>query len=213
MNRRCVIAFGLFLALALLVPARGMAESLWKRGKKSLYSDAPREFELYEIITVIVEERTVATNEVNTKTDKSTKWEAEIDEWMRFETSHGGVRLTDGLSEGTTPSVDVEASYEREGKGATARSGKISTKVAGEVVEILPNGNLKVKAMKSRRINDETETVILWGDVRPEDISEGNEVRSDDIANLKISYEGEGALDDTQSRGFLSWLADKIWPF
>ena len=52
----------------------------------------------------------------------------------------------------------------------------------------------------------------LTGEVDPRVILNGL-VRSDSIANLDVSYEGEGSVGDVAQPGWLGWLLGKIWPF
>jgi flagellar L-ring protein precursor FlgH len=66
--------------------------------------------------------------------------------------------------------------------------------MAAVVTEVNANGCLVIKGEREIVINDEKETLVLTGMVRPRDISTGNVVYSTDIANAQITYKGKGLV-------------------
>jgi len=90
---------------------------------------------------------------------------------------------------------------------------QIKATIKAEVAEVLPNGNLVIEAIKTRTVNQETEVISLTGVIDPADLDATGTVLSDDIAQLKLSYTGSGAVSDPQKRGILMRILDWFWPF
>ncbi len=99
------------------------------------------------------------------------------------------------------------------GKGSVSRSNKMSAKITAQVIEVLPNGNLRIAGKKFITINGEQQYILLTGIVRPDDIKADNTVLSQSIADAQIEYSGKGILSAKQKRGWASVILDLIWPF
>ena len=56
------------------------------------------------------------------------------------------------------------------GNGSTQRNSDVRARITARVVEVLPNGDLRIEAVKLVRINKETEQVAVTGIVRPNDL-------------------------------------------
>jgi len=82
------------------------------------------------------------------------------------------------------------------GSGATAYNATIRTTLAGQVVAMLPNGNLVVEARRSVLMNNDRQEVIIRGMVRPTDIGPANAVLSTQLSNLEIQMRGKGIIAD-----------------
>lgn len=72
------------------------------------------------------------------------------------------------------------------------------------VHRVLPNGVMEIRGEKWLTLNQGDEYLRVTGLVRPEDISPGNAISSQRIANARISYSGRGALSDSNSAGWLT---------
>lgn len=100
--------------------------------------------------------------------------------------------------------LDANQKSEQKGDGRTSRQGTLRARLTAKVIEVLPNGNLKIEGQRMVEINGEKQQTILTGVVRPEDISPENTVPSYLIAEAKISYHGKGMVQDAQAPGYLS---------
>ena len=100
--------------------------------------------------------------------------------------------------------LDANQKSEQKGDGRTTRQGALRATLTAEVIEVLPNGNLKIEGQRVVNINGEKQLTVLTGVVRPEDISPENTVPSYLIAEAKISYHGKGMVQDAQAPGFFS---------
>ncbi len=100
------------------------------------------------------------------------------------------------------------------GKGNTDQSNKLNGSISVTVVELLPNGNLKIRGEKRITLNQGDEFVRLSGIVRPVDITPANVIDSQKIADATFMYTGEGSLADSSTKGWLSRVLNSPWfPF
>jgi flagellar L-ring protein FlgH len=100
-----------------------------------------------------------------------------------------------------------------EGKGATGRQSSLRTRIAARVVEVLPNGDLRIEAEKLLKINKEDERLTLSGIARTRDISADNAVPSNLLGDLKVALNGKGVASADNQPGWLFRVLDKISPF
>jgi flagellar L-ring protein precursor FlgH len=68
---------------------------------------------------------------------------------------------------------------------------------------VLPNGYLVVEGAKDVQVNSERQIVTVRGVVRPFDVSSGNMVASDRIAQLEVKINGKGVVGDAIRRPFI----------
>ena len=100
-----------------------------------------------------------------------------------------------------------------EGKGSTDRNSKLNARIVARVVEVLPNGDLRIAAEKMVKINKEDEKLTLSGIVRTRDVSGDNSVPSTSIGDLKVALNGKGVASADNGPGWLFRIIDKISPF
>jgi flagellar L-ring protein precursor FlgH len=112
-----------------------------------------------------------------------------------------------------SPSVSGSMTDDFSGNGTTNRKGTIVGTITARVVEVMPNGTLAVESRKDITINNEKQTLVLKGSVRPEDISVANTILSTKVADAEIYLVGNGVLQDKQKPGWLVRIIDNVWPF
>ena len=100
-----------------------------------------------------------------------------------------------------------------DGKGATQRQSALKSRITARVVEVLPNGDLRIVANKLVKINKEDETLSLSGIVRQRDVSADNSIPSTAVGDLKLALNGKGVASADNQPGWLFRLIDKISPF
>ena len=82
------------------------------------------------------------------------------------------------------------------------------------MIEVLPNGMLVVEAARQVEFSQQTQTIILRGLVRPEDISQQNQVLSTAISSLELEVRGKGIINDyTHRPNLLVRLLQKVLIF
>ena len=99
------------------------------------------------------------------------------------------------------------------GNGATTRNDQLTASMTAIVMEVYPNGNLKILGHREVVVNSERQTMELTGIIRPIDVDSKNVVQSTSIADAKISYTGFGVVDDKQHPGWLGRIMNFISPF
>ena len=67
-------------------------------------------------------------------------------------------------------------------------------------MHVLPNGYMSVEGVKELVVNAETQLVTVRGLVRPADLTPGNLIRSDRLANLEVRINGKGVVNDSVRR-------------
>jgi len=100
------------------------------------------------------------------------------------------------------------------GTGKADQSNSLTGNISVTVIELLPNGDLKVRGEKRVTLNQGDEYVRLSGIVRPIDIDPSNTVSSDKVADATIMYTGNGSMADASKMGWLSRILNSAWiPF
>lgn len=100
-----------------------------------------------------------------------------------------------------------------EGSGSTERQSNVRARIVARVVEVLPNGDLRIEARKLVRVNKETETLLLAGIVRQRDVAADNTVPTTAIGDLRVELNGKGVASADNAPGWLFRLFEKIAPF
>ena len=72
----------------------------------------------------------------------------------------------------------------------------MKTNLAGQIVAVLPNGNMVVEAQRMVAINNQKETMIVRGVLRPGDVGPDNTALSTSLSNLEIELKGKGVVSD-----------------
>jgi flagellar L-ring protein FlgH len=98
------------------------------------------------------------------------------------------------------------------GQGESSSNNVFTGTMAATVIEVLPNGNLKVAGEKQVAINQGTEVIRVTGVVNPDFISGDNTVLSTQIADAHIEYTGKGYIDEAQRMGWLQRFFMSILP-
>ncbi|MEW6187362.1 MAG: flagellar basal body L-ring protein FlgH [Thermodesulfobacteriota bacterium] len=187
----------------------------------SLWRDSSGWFEdrkaraVNDLVTIKIEENTLASNQAETGTGRNSSMEAKIPEFFGIPLSYDmGKIVGKGMAGITiTPSVSVTGENEFSGRGNTTRAGSLTATITARIVEVLPNGNFVIESRKDISINREKEILILRGVIRPDDIAADNTISSGYIANAQMTYTGDGVIGDKQGQGWLVQVLDWIWPF
>jgi flagellar L-ring protein FlgH len=82
------------------------------------------------------------------------------------------------------------------GKGTATSQTSLSTILTGRVAAVLPSGTLVVEAERQINMNNQHETVILRGLVRPGDLDATNTVVSNSVGDLEVEVKGKGVISE-----------------
>jgi flagellar L-ring protein precursor FlgH len=100
-----------------------------------------------------------------------------------------------------------------EGSGQTQRKSNVRARITARVVEVLPNGDMRIEALKLVKINKETEQMAVTGIVRRNDLAGDNSITTVAIGDLRVEFNGKGIASADNAPGWLFRLFDKISPF
>jgi flagellar L-ring protein precursor FlgH len=108
-------------------------------------------------------------------------------------------------------SLNTGAKSSNQGQGQTSQSGRLTARVTVTVKKVLDNGTMLIEGRRTVVINKETQTFLLSGLVRIDDVRQDNTVLSERIGEAEIRMEGKGLLNERQRRGILTKILD--WLF
>ena len=83
------------------------------------------------------------------------------------------------------------------GTGTANSQSLLQATLSGRVVAVLPNGYFVVEAERQVSFNQQSQTIILRGIVRPGDISSDDSVLSGSISDLELEMKGKGVITDS----------------
>jgi len=162
-----------------------------------------RNYQVGDIITVILDESSKAARTQNTDVSREAK-----------NTLPKGTSTTLGKVHPLLEGVDLTNNKTSStGKGTADQAATLSGFVAVTVVEILANGNLVVRGEKKLGLAEGTEVIQVSGVIRPEDVGPNSTVKSQRLANAQIAYRGAGDLANASRAGWGTTLMHKFWPF
>ncbi|MBD9360479.1 flagellar basal body L-ring protein FlgH [Methylomonas fluvii] len=162
-----------------------------------------------DILTVTFDENTNATKQANSKASKNSDINIKGSAPTLF-----GVASEALLGHDLASSLQYSTDRSSEGKGDSRQSNRLTGSMSVTVVDVLPNGNMRVRGEKRVTLNDGSEYIRLSGIVRPIDINVANTLSSSKVADATIMYTGDGALADSSKPGWISRiLSSPLFPF
>ena len=154
-----------------------------------------------DILTVKLVERTNASKNSQTSTQKSTAATLANPTVFGRPITKDGVPLFEG-------SLDGESSFD--GEGSSSQSNSLIGDITVTVTERLPNGNLVIRGEKWLHLNQGQEFIRLTGIIRPYDIEADNSLASTRIADARISYSSRGVLAAANKMGLISRFFNSV---
>lgn len=100
-----------------------------------------------------------------------------------------------------------------EGKGSTQRTSDLRSRIAARIIEVYPNGDMRIEAAKTVKINHESEKLVLSGIIRARDVTAENVVPTTAVGNLFVELNGKGVASADNAPGWLFRMFEKISPF
>lgn len=168
--------------------------SLWTDSGplSNLYTDIKAR-QVGDLITILVMEQATASDKVQTTSS-----------------NEAGASVAKGIGLlSFLPEVGVGANSGFTGSETTSRQGSLVARITARVVEVLPNGDLRIEGTRSVLINNQKQEMVIRGTVRVRDISADNTVLSSSVSDAEISFKGVPGLEG-KSGGFFSNLWDGI---
>ena len=175
-------------ASAGMQPAAG---AIWTEGGRlnRLTADV-RAMQPHDLISVVVSEALESSTDGTVKGSRASSASASIS--TLFSTLSAASAAANLLNRQAANALNAQ--------GQSANNSTLSTVLGGEVVEVLPNGMLVIEAARQVEFSQQTQTIVLRGLVRPEDISQQNQVLSTAISSLELQVRGNGVVTDYTHR-------------
>jgi flagellar L-ring protein precursor FlgH len=108
--------------------------------------------------------------------------------------------ITGILGQSSTASVNplyaLNSGSNLKGTGTANSQSLLQANLAGRVVAVLPNGYLVVEAERQVSFNQQSQTIILRGIVRPGDIGYDDSLPSTSLSDLELEMKGKGVISD-----------------
>jgi flagellar L-ring protein FlgH len=139
-----------------------------------------------DLVTINISQNLSSTNTGNVSTNRAFSASSGI-------TALGGHISTSGVANLFSPNSTQALTGKAQATSTTA----LSTTLTGRVAAILPTGTLVVEAERRVVMNEQSETVILRGLVRPGDLDATNTVASNSVGNLEVEVKGKGVISDS----------------
>ena len=171
-----------------VIPSDKSVGSLWSPSGNALgdISIDSKAHKLFDTIVILVAVQTTAAQSGNSSYQRT------------FQTSSGITGVAGQVNtKGLNPLFDANSSTQLTGKGATDSNTTFQTSLTGQVIAVLPSGNLVVEAQRKIFMNNQHEDVTVRGVVRPVDISSANTVPSAALSSLQIEMKGKGIISDS----------------
>jgi flagellar L-ring protein precursor FlgH len=144
----------------------------------------------HDLISVIVDENLAASTDGTVKNSRDSNASSQVSQF--FGTLHAGNALQNLINQKSASGLNAQ--------GTSATNSSLSTILGGHVIEVLPNGMLVIEAARQVEFSQQTQTIVLHGVVRPEDISQQNQILSTAISSLELEVRGKGIITDYTHR-------------
>jgi len=163
-----------------------------------------RNFQVGDIITVLLNESTQANRSQNSEVNRDTT----------NTIMPTGISTKIGEMSGWLAGTNLNSSKnDSKSKGSADHNASLSGSIAVTVTEVLANGNLVVRGEKKLGLSEGTEVIQVSGVIRPQDVGPNGTVQSLRLANAQIAYRGTGDLANAARVGWGTDLLNKWWPF
>ncbi|QHS53656.1 flagellar basal body L-ring protein FlgH [Edaphobacter sp. 12200R-103] len=144
----------------------------------------------HDLISVIVDENLAASTDGTVKNTRASNASSQVS--SLFGVLHAGNALQNLVNQSSGAGLNAQ--------GTSATNSSLSTVLGGHVIEVLPNGMLVIEAARQVEFSQQTQTIVLHGVVRPEDISQQNQILSTAISSLELQVRGKGIITDYTHR-------------
>jgi flagellar L-ring protein precursor FlgH len=122
----------------------------------------------------------------------------DVNSQRTFQTSSAITGLAGDINtKAFNPLLAANSATTLKGQGATDSSTTFQTSLTGQVIAVLPSGNLVVEAQRKIFMNHQHEDITIRGVVRPGDIGPNNTVSSASLSNLELEMKGKGIISDS----------------
>ena len=154
-----------------------------------------------DVLTIVLDENVSAT--------KSSRANASRDGSLAFTPTTVPDVLGSRIAE---QEAELSGSNTFNGQGGANASNSFTGTITTTVMEVLPNGNLQVAGEKRIGINQGVEYILFSGTVNPRMIGADSTIASNQVANVRLEYYGDGYINEAQTMGWLQRILLNISP-
>jgi flagellar L-ring protein precursor FlgH len=178
------------------------------------YFGRKRNYQVGDIITVVLNESTNAQRNQNTTTSRATVNTAfpSIQAGVANALSNTGIGMPGLGSLAKNAKADANT-ISSDGSEKAGQYQSLTGSIAVTIVEVFSNGNLAVRGEKHLAFNEGPEVIQVAGIVRIEDIAPDGTVQSKRLSNAQIAYRGSGEGADASRASWGTRALYKYWPF
>lgn len=189
------------IAILTLTTVSVSAESLFTLGATQHYQGVPHSLfggvqarQIGDLISIIMSEQISVNDNLSYSSQKESNTKDSFTSFIKDWLHISPLKSSDGY--GGTNEVTNSAT------GSRAMS--LGDRVAVQVVQQLPNGNLNVQGKKTIVNGNERMDFIITGVVDPRWLNENGEIYSYRVANLQFALSGRGAISRSQNEGIFN---------
>lgn len=164
---------------------------------------------LGDLVTILIAEQSSTSISADTTAGSSSKNSAQLESLFGLTR---GITDANPNMEGTI-GFGTGSEFAYSGSGATSRQGVVEGVITATVIEVYPNGNLRISGQKAVRSNNETQYISVEGTVRPQDIQADNTINSFLLADAVVEVTGRGSVNDDQKVRAGTRVLKTVWPF
>jgi flagellar L-ring protein precursor FlgH len=147
-------------------------------------------YRIHDVVSIVVMESLAASTDGQVKNSRASSASSGLTSLF------GALKASNALEN----LVNASAASGLTAQGQSTTNSSLATTFGAEVVDILPNGMLVVQATRQLTFSQQTQLIELRGLVRPEDVSNQNQVLSTAMTDLELEVTGKGIVNDSTYR-------------
>ena len=198
--KKVLVSILIMMTTTLVIP-QANAESLFTLGASANYQGTPRSLfggvqahQIGDLLSIIMSENVTVSDNLTYASAKSSNtvdtFTSFLKDWFHLSSLKG--------SDGYGGSNEVSNSANG------ARQMAFGDRIAVQVVQQLPNGNLNVQGKKTLVNGNERMDFIVTGVIDPRWLNVNGEIYSYNVSNLQFALSGRGAISRNQNEGIFN---------
>jgi flagellar L-ring protein FlgH len=165
--------------------------SIWSaQGQLVRLGTDVKAFRIHDVVMIVVSESLTASTDGQVKNARASNANSTVTSLF------GALKASNTMQN----LLGANASSGLTAQGQSTTDSSLSTTFGAEVVDVLPNGMLVVQATRQLTFSQQTQLIKLRGLVRPEDVSNQNQVLSTAMTDLELEVTGKGIVNDSTYR-------------
>lgn len=175
----------------------------------------PREFAVYDLVTIIIRESSQSDSTATLETEKEGNFRHKLAAFPNLQLKSlldFQLAGSSGLAESPVE-LDLDMDNEWEGKGTYSREDSTSGRITARILDVKPNGLLVLEARKHVKNDDEQLDMVLTGTCRAQDVSIDNTVLSSQLYDLRFDTQHKGELRKTTKKGLITKVLEVLFNF